>query len=91
MPVWCTSGSVFLLMRIPPKCFLCIMCIPENDFVCPVCIPKDFFVYLRCIPRTVVPASVQQAPKFWGAELSPTRTPPPPWKPHGRTHEIRGV
>jgi hypothetical protein len=69
------TGARVLHVRISPYA----NANPRNFFlVFRVCIPKDFFVYLLCIPRTAVPAMVQKAPNFWGAEFSPTRNPPPP-------------
>ena len=79
VPVCCMSGSVFMRVRIPKNVFLCILRIPKTEFVCPPCIPNDFFVYPLRIPRTVVPATVHKAPKFWGCrKFPPPTTPPPP-------------
>ena len=75
MPVYCMSGSAFMLVHVRKK-FSCVSCVSPSDFVYPVCIPKDFFVYLLCIPRTVVPATVYKAPMFEGSENFPTRNPP---------------
>ena len=34
VPVYCMSGSVFMLVRVPIFFFLCILRIPKNDFLC---------------------------------------------------------
>ena len=63
MPVYCMSGSV--IFPVYP------LCIPNNDSAHPVCIPKDFVVYPLCIPGTVVPTTVQKAPKLGVPNFSP--------------------
>ena len=66
MPVYCMSGSVFLLVRLP-KNFLVYPVYPERVFGVYAVYPKD------CGSR-----NGHKAPKFVGAEIIPTRNPPPP-------------
>ena len=56
-----------------PKTFSCASCVSQR-MTC----AKDLFMYPLCLPRTVVPATVQKAPKFGGAEIFSTGKSPAP-------------
>ena len=71
VPVYCMSGSVVMLVRIPKNCS-CVSSVSGRMMLCTRCVSqKNFFLYPRRIPRTVVPATVRKAPKVGGAENFP--------------------
>ena len=78
VPVYCMSGSVFMLVCIPKIFSLWIPCIPQHDVVYPVRIPKGMCCD-RCVSQGLWFPQLYTRHQIWGSP-SP-ETPPPPVHP----------
>ena len=49
-PMYCMSGSVFMLVRIP-KFFSYVSCVPQKMILCTQCVSHQIFLWIRCVPQ----------------------------------------